>query len=198
MKGDIILNVLEALTGAAVASVDFLAAFLNAGYGASQSKLEYEFNKIQRNRERNSIENDIRRKAKQRYYNLIYKLKRDGLLKEKTDHNQKVFFITVRGKEKLHSLKDKRSKTLPPPFYEKTGDGKLTIIAFDIPEKEKSKREWLREVLRNLGLKMVQKSVWIGKVKIPEEFLTDLDKLKLLDFIEIFQISKTGSLKPLA
>ena len=44
---------------------------------------------------------------------------------------------------------------------------------------------------------MIQKSVWIGKVKIPKEFLDDLFKLRLIDYIEIFEISKAGSLKNL-
>jgi hypothetical protein len=44
---------------------------------------------------------------------------------------------------------------------------------------------------------MVQKSLWLGKVKIPEEFLVDIRKLSLLDYVEIFEITKTGSLKNL-
>jgi hypothetical protein len=44
---------------------------------------------------------------------------------------------------------------------------------------------------------MVQKSVWVGKTKIPQDFLDDLFKLKLVDFVEIFEISRTGSLKHL-
>ena len=42
---------------------------------------------------------------------------------------------------------------------------------------------------------MIQKSVWQGTTKIPEDFLQDLNDLKIIDFIEIFQISKKGSLE---
>ena len=73
--------------------------------------------------------------------------------------------------------------------------GQFTIVVFDIPEKERSKRAWIREVLKNLDLKMIQKSVWVGKVKIPKQFIDDLDKFNMVDFVEIFEISKAGSLK---
>ena len=71
------------------------------------------------------------------------------------------------------------------------------IVVFDVPEKERRKRDWLRSVLKRLELKMVQKSVWIGKVKIPKELLDDLFNLKLLDYVEIFEVSKSGSLRQL-
>ena len=71
----------------------------------------------------------------------------------------------------------------------------FTIVTFDIPERERRKRDWLRGALRNLGLAMVQKSVWIGKVKIPGELVEDMKSMRILDFVEIFEISKTGSLQ---
>lgn len=76
-------------------------------------------------------------------------------------------------------------------------DKKLKIFAYDIPEREKQKRAWLREVLRLLGFRMLQKSLWIGKSKIPEGFLQDLRKKEIMDHVHIFEISKTGTLKEL-
>ena len=69
------------------------------------------------------------------------------------------------------------------------------IFAFDVPEKEKRKRGWLRTVLRRLDFTMIQKSVWVGKSKIPQEFLEDIYRFKMVDFVEIFEVSKTGSLR---
>lgn len=84
---------------------------------------------------------------------------------------------------------------MPNPSYVKEDDRRSTIVAFDVPERFKEKRHWLRSVLKNLGLRMVQKSVWLGKVKIPREFIDDLKKLKILDFVEIFGITKGGTLE---
>ncbi|MBM4388891.1 MAG: CRISPR-associated endonuclease Cas2 [Deltaproteobacteria bacterium] len=68
-------------------------------------------------------------------------------------------------------------------------------MAFDVPERERRKRTWLREVLRNLGFECVQKSVWIGKVKVPRQFLRDVRRYHLAEFIEVFQITKRGTLQ---
>ena len=48
--------------------------------------------------------------------------------------------------------------------------------------------------LKNIGLRLIQQSVWMGKVKIPKEFLDDIRELHLANFVEIFEITKSGSL----
>jgi CRISPR/Cas system-associated endoribonuclease Cas2 len=199
-KGDILLRVLETIGDLTVSMADLLNVFLSAGYGASYSKLQYELSKKQMESERKSLEKRIQRETKQKYYNLIYKLKTSGLIAGKKKDNKKFFILTKKGKKKLFSLREKNQKRLPDISYlrPKEESNKLVIVIFDIPEQERRKRGWLRAALKNLGLKMVQKSVWIGKVKIPKEFLDDLFKLRLIDYIEIFEISKTGSLKNLA
>lgn len=197
MKGDVTFKILDVIGDLTIGIFDAFDAILSSGYGASYGKLQYEISKKQSVRTRESIEREIRKRAKQRYYNLIYKLKRDGLIKEKIKGRKKFLALTRRGKEKLSLLREKGIKKLPGISYPKNEGNKFVIIIFDIPEIEKRKRNWLRAALRNLGLKMAQKSVWIGKVKIPKQFLDDLQKLRLTDFVEIFEISKTGSLEHL-
>ena len=72
---------------------------------------------------------------------------------------------------------------------------KINAKDIDIPESERKKRAWLRSALKNLNFKMIQQSVWIGKVRIPEEFLRDLRNMHLTEYVEIFEISKAGSLQ---
>ena len=95
---------------------------------------------------------------------------------------------------KLTQLKNK----LPTRHYGKTNQNKLVIISFDIPEKFRRKRDWLREVIRNLGYKMIHQSVWIGKTGIPKQFILDLEEMNILEYVEVFEINKRGSLKKLA
>ena len=71
---------------------------------------------------------------------------------------------------------------------------RLVIVAFDIPERVRRYRDWFRSVLENLGLTMIQKSVWMGKIKIPKALIDDLAELKLIDFVEIFEVGNEGSL----
>jgi CRISPR/Cas system-associated endoribonuclease Cas2 len=193
MRGEITLKILEFIENLAVGTADLLDAILSAGYGASYSKIQYELSKRQRERYNKEIKREIRRRRRQKYHKIIYKLKRDGLIKEKFGNNKKFLIITKKGRDKLSSLKAKNNRKLPETYYQKEKGDKFVIVIFDIPEAEKRKRAWIRSALRNLELKMAQKSVWIGKVKIPKQFIDDLYKLKLADFVEIFEISKTGS-----
>jgi hypothetical protein len=45
---------------------------------------------------------------------------------------------------------------------------------------------------------MIHQSVWVGKGEIPEDFVKDLGNLNILEFVEIFEISKTGSLNKIS
>ncbi|MEK7496135.1 MAG: CRISPR-associated endonuclease Cas2 [Patescibacteria group bacterium] len=197
MKGEIILKILEVIESMVVGTADLLDVILSSSYGASYGKLDYKLSKRKRERESKTAERELKKQEKQKYYNLLFYLKKAGLVEEKHKDRKKFFILTKKGKNKLILLKNKNNEKLPKNFYEKEKNSKFTIVIFDIPEIERRKRDWLRMVLKNLDLKMIQKSVWMGKVKIPKEFLDDLFKLKLIDFVEVFEISKTGSLERL-
>lgn len=191
MKGEVTLKILEAIGELAGGAFDVFDVIASSGYGASQGRLNYELSKRRAERETIKIRQEREREIKARFNSLLYKLERDGLI-ERKDH---VSALTSRGKSYLTFLKNRKKDTLPVPLYEKSDGDKFIILIFDIPEKERRKRGWLRSALKNLELKMIQKSVWAGKVKLPKTFLDDLNKLKLVNFVEIFEISKTGSLR---
>ena len=128
---------------------------------------------------------------KQQFYALLNKLKKQGLVEKKISERGIWWKITLAGLQKLKIFKENRKE------YEVISDNKLKIIAFDIPEKERRKRDWLREVLKLLGFKMLQRSLWIGKNKISEDFLFDLRKKRMFGYIHIFEINKTGTIKEL-
>jgi len=96
--------------------------------------------------------------------------------------------ITARGKKMLEKLKERLG--FARKNYKKEEDGKLNIIIFDVPEKERAKRDWLRFELKHLGFHILQKSVWVGKARLPMEFLEDLEILGIRSKIHIFRISK--------
>lgn len=197
MKGDVSIKILEVIGDFTGTAADIFGAIVSSNYGASYGKLQYEISKRQNQRIEKSAERDFKKQTKQKYYNMLYYLKQSGLIEEEQKNNKRFFILTKKGKEKLAYLKEQNKRRLPETVYLKEENNKFVIVVFDIPELEKRKREWLRAVLINLGFKMLQKSVWMGKVKIPKEFLEDLFKMKLVDFVEIFEISKTGSLEHL-
>lgn len=192
VKGALTLKILEIVGGTALAASDVISAFLSAGYGASYGQLSRELREIEKQRSRKELEFQERQKL----YNLIYQLKSDGLIQEKrSGKKRKILTLTPSGKKKTKFLNQKLAASLPKTKYEKKENNKATIIIFDIPEKERRKRNWLRGVLKEMGFRMIQKSVWIGKIKIPQNFLIDLQKLKMIDCVKIFEVEKLGSLQ---
>ncbi len=192
MKGEILLKVLEILKTGVESQVDFFEAILASGYGAGMGRIDYEYNKIQRVREVEKYNERELKERKKRLRVFISKMKHDGLIENTGSSNEKIK-ISEKGKEKIKELKSR----LPDRRYKKEDQDQLVIISFDIPEKLRRKRNWLREVIRNLGFSMIHQSVWFGKTKIPESFINDMNELKILEYVEIFEISKTGTLKKL-
>lgn len=63
---------------------------------------------------------------------------------------------------------------------------KNMIIAFDIPELHRRKRNWLRTELVNLGFIKIQKSFWFGPTPLPKKFIESLHSLSLLPYLKFF------------
>ncbi len=191
MKGEKILATLKTIKEIGEDGATLLEAFLRAGYGASLRKIEFE----KRNIESRKYNERINRELRARHRDLIYGLKKDELIKERVKEKKKYFFLTEKGKEKILELEEGIKNKLPKNNYEPKNSERFSIVVFDVPENERRKRDWIRNVLKNLKFRMVQKSVWIGKVKISKELIDDLFKLKMDEYVEIFEISKAGSLK---
>ncbi len=197
MRGDRIIRILQALKNSAMNSADLFEVFLNAGYGASIGRMEYLMRAKNRKRRRDKALFEEFVREKQRFYNLIYYLKTDGIISEAISSNKKWYHMPEKGKKKLAALLTSKDNIIPLPRYPKINRNTFTIITFDVPEKEKKKREWLRTALGQMGYKAIQRSVLLGKTKIPQSFLDDLQKLRMVEYVEIFEITKTGSLRHL-
>jgi len=192
MKGQILLKVLEIIKDRAIDQMDFFNAILASGYGTGMGKIEYEYQKRRQVSHSKKFQADNLKDRKKRLRIFISKMKHDGLINETGMDNIKLI-ISNKGKKKLMQLKNK----LPGRQYKAENQNNPVIISFDIPERLRRKRNWLREVIKNLGFKMVHQSVWMGKIKIPKALILDLEHLRILEFIEIFKVSKTGTLKKL-
>ena len=186
MKGDILYKILNFLEDRFTETFDFSDAFLSAGYGASFRKLDYEYKK----RAEKRVDYQQNREKKRRLQKYISKLKKDGLI-DQNSSNQ--FILTKNGKDKLKFFKNQI--LINKNNYKKEMSDKVTIISYDIPIVFNKERANLRDILKSLGFNLVHKSVWVGKVKLPKEFIVDLGKLGILDYVEILEVTKSGSLK---
>lgn len=179
--------------GAALETSDIMLAIMTSPYGSSYSQLRRQKEKIKQARE--EIINEL--KEKQRLYNLITGFKKDGLIAKK-EKGKGSWYLTQKGEKELKKLKAYYQKNnLPRRRYNSEASNDFTMVVFDIPEKERRKREWLRTKLAEMKFTMLQKSVWVGKRKIPEQFIEDLSFCKLLSCVEIFTINKSGTLRKL-
>ena len=80
-------------------------------------------------------------------------------------------------------------------LYKKKHGNKVVVISYDIPIAFNRERNVLRGLLKALGFNLVHKSVWVGKVKLPERFVSDLGRMGILEYVEILEVTKSGTLK---
>ncbi len=190
MRGELLAKALEFIGDAVAGTGEFLEVFL------ASTKSDYRPLRYGIRPKRITIDHE--KLTRQQLYDLMYRLRRDGLIVKAKKRRGVTWLITAKGKSKMAKLAARFAAEPPPPRYEAEPSDAIVIVAFDIPEKERRKRVWLRSALKNLGFRLLQKSVWIGKVKIPELFLEDLRRFKLIAYTEIFAISKRGSIRHIA
>ncbi|MBI5220256.1 MAG: CRISPR-associated endonuclease Cas2 [Candidatus Liptonbacteria bacterium] len=190
--GDISRKILEVICETAQTAADVVAVIVSNPYGTSYGKLARQLHLRERDRAREKASREQARAVVQRYYSLIYYLKRRGLIVETEREQKKILHATSRGRSALQQMNERRESQPPAPNYSTRPGKKIVLVGFDVPEKERHKRDWLREALSNLGMKMIQRSLWLGKVKIPSRFLEDLRMLKMVEYVEIFEITSSG------
>ena len=97
---------------------------------------------------------------------------------------KKKFFLSKEGR-KLFEYIGLRRKTL-----DKKWDKKYRLVIFDIPEKKRADREWLREELYLLEYVQLQKSVFISKHALPEDIIFEIQKRKMNKFVNYLLVDK--------
>ena len=122
----------------------------------------------------------------------LSRLKRRGLVKK----DESIWRLTERGSEYLRrKIRDQmkfrkvfgRSDKVGRSFAKKE---KNMILAFDVLEAERRKRNWLRGELTALGFFKLQQSVWFGPSPLPKEFIEAAGRLGLLSYIKFFKASE--------
>lgn len=84
--------------------------------------------------------------------------------------------LTSMGRKKICLYKPMRLKL-----------GAHLIVIFDIPERERYKRQQLRTLLKELSFRQIQKSVWETKYDYKEYLRTEIAKLNLQEHVRIYE-----------
>ena len=189
-RGENMKAVLEILREGSLATLELLDMFFGAYQRSYKSALGVE----EFRRPKKQTWQDLENKERQVFYTLISKLKKEGFVIKKESKAGFLWNVTKKGLQKLNLLQKQDQKRLK---YSIEPEKAFKIITFDIPEVEKKKRAWLREALRFLDFKMLQRSVWIGKNKIPEDFLLDLKDSRFMKYILILEVGARGTVREL-
>jgi len=110
----------------------------------------------------------------------LYRLRKQGLITK--DSKKNIWHLTDQGKEVIIYIED-RFLALKKPW-----DRKLRIVIFDVPEKKKKWREWIREELLLLQYQQLQKSVYVGKTPLPENPYKKIKKSEIGKCVFIFTV----------
>jgi DNA-binding transcriptional regulator PaaX len=129
----------------------------------------------------------LERKA---FYAHLARLKREGLITGEKRSGGTFLKLTQRGKIKV--AKQNEIKTM---LSTQTKIISPTVISYDIPEILRRERRWLREILSLMEFTPVHKSVWIGNRTLPEKFIHSLRSREILKYVELFAVSKKGTLE---
>lgn len=119
------------------------------------------------------------------FSSVLSRLKSQGLVVKHGEHRKSLWSLTKKGENCLDII----SASLPKE------DGVIRLVAFDIPEIERKKRDLVRYELVACGYKQFQKSMWIGYRPLPDKFVKLLDDLKLKNKVQIIGINKTGTME---
>ena len=117
---------------------------------------------------------------------ILSRLQREGLVTRSGGRNKSSWTITPKGKR---LFKEVEMYKIPP------SDGVTRLIIYDIPERERKKRDLLRFHLTACNFKQLQKSVWFGYNPFPKDFIEFLDGLQMKNKIHIFSVREYGTIK---
>lgn len=117
-------------------------------------------------------------------FNLAQRLRKSGYLEISKETNKKFFKLTPKGRNLTELIKFS--------FGYKKWDGKWRVLIFDIPEKTRGRRDFLRRRLKELGFKQLQQSVWITPWPLPESFTWLLKEVKIEKYMRALVVESVN------
>lgn len=118
----------------------------------------------------------------------LQRLQKQGLVL----HQSRNWSLTKEGEKFARSFFDLRLKYGKHKLPEK--DGLIRIIIYDIPEKEREKRDWIKGELLYHEYEPLQKSVWIGYRTLLPQFIQNIDFMELGEHVHIFSVKDKGTM----
>lgn len=99
----------------------------------------------------------------------LFRLRKAGLIK---NENKKIALTESGQQRALFCFVDAEANLFKSNFFQKW-DGAWRILLFDIPENKRRLRDYLRIILKRIGFKELQRSIWIYPYPVPQ-FLKEI------------------------
>ena len=117
----------------------------------------------------------------------LAKLKNMGFAEKSTIKDETIYKITEKGELYFDEV-------LEPIRAKNHWDKKWRMVMFEIPESNRALRDKLRRQLSNLGLGLLQASVWISPLDIKEKIDKISEELELGTQLKFFEVNSTPNL----
>ena len=114
--------------------------------------------------------------SKQVFNNNLYRLKDKGILSYNSEKN------IIINKNNL------KQYTIFRTIEEKPAGDIKVMVLFDIPEKKRKIRNWLRSQLKIWDFEMIQQSVWLGRGPLPKEFTDRLQAFGINKCVKVLRV----------
>lgn len=125
--------------------------------------------------------------TKKQINNALSNLKRRKFIKiSKEKDGQFKIKLTNKGQKRVLKLSIENVAIVKPSKW----DGKWRIVIFDIPSEFNPAREALRRKIKELGLKQLQKSVWVFPYDCEDEILFVAEAFEVEKYVEIITAEK--------
>jgi len=108
------------------------------------------------------------------FYNALKRLERTYLVGRKGRRRGEQWYLTPEGEQVVRRLRVKLVYA-----RKRRWDGKWRLVIFDVPERIRGRRDFLRKELVAMGFHQLQKSVWVTPYPLPDDFFDIMDELEL-------------------
>lgn len=180
---------LEKLADGAWGIEAMVEIMLSTPRGSSFGHMHRNMDRVISNIERRRIDAALKKQIR----STVAALEAQGIVAAQGGTNR-ILRLTAQGRKRWKKMKES-GYSFPQPRYVAEKSSHLILVIFDIPERERRKRQWLCTALDSLGFLRIQKSVFAGKAAMPEAFAADLAKLHLERAVEMLVVTKAGTLR---
>ncbi len=121
----------------------------------------------------------------------LSRMVRRSFLHRHTEGRRAFFSLTDFG---LRTVLDGRNRAQEPDAFDRTWDGRWTLVSFSLPENAQRRRHELRAVLSWAGFGMVNNGLWAAPREVDAVAL--LEHLDVLDHVHVFSVRPEAPTDP--